>query len=101
MRISDWSSDVCSSDLDPRAPDNGGDRRRVARRLDAADAARRLPRARTRTARPPELARQAQADARRAGPRRELDPRTDARSLSEPRTANGRASCRERECQYV
>src|SRR3546814_15640902 len=26
MRISDWSSDVCSSDLPPRAPRFGGDR---------------------------------------------------------------------------
>src|SRR3546814_6707561 len=38
MRISDWSSDVCSSDLDPRRnrrrlwPEPGGDRAGVARR---------------------------------------------------------------------
>src|SRR3546814_13241878 len=36
MRISDWSSDVCSSDLDPREPALDGDKGRTARRCGRA-----------------------------------------------------------------
>src|SRR3546814_14064320 len=69
MRISDWSSDVCSSDLaraDPRRAGQG--RARDTRRLDRARDRRR-----------------GRAPARRLNRRRKI----------------GRASCRERVCQYV
>src|SRR3546814_11072389 len=70
MRISDWSSDVCSSDLRASPCD-------AARSIQRCD--RRFPVARVlRPARPPR--------------RSAANP--------EPRSEIGRASCRERGCQY-
>src|SRR3546814_16086051 len=115
MRISDWSSDVCSSDLDrgrtrPRIPlavghgldcpragrRDGGDPAHAARAADryarayrdfaAADLGRGGARAQ------PRLSRQGRAD------QRALVPDGPARS---DRGEIGRASGTERECQYV
>src|SRR3546814_10482327 len=72
LRISDWSSDVCSSDLLARAVGHGGGRvvpQRPLLRIDRA------------------LARLRRAAARRAHER--------------DRGEIGRASCREGVCQYV
>src|SRR3546814_1688641 len=89
MRISDWSSDVCSSDLlaaehPLRIEQHGDDPHRLLRVVAAV--AQRIERGRDEL----ELA-IALVDAERA----ELQAR--------PRHAQqiGRASCRERECQYV
>src|SRR3546814_7954188 len=67
MRISDWSSDVCSSDLRRPAP-AGGAGARAGRRAEGAAARRAARRPRSEAARADEI---------------------------------GRASCRERVCQYV
>src|SRR3546814_10823093 len=78
MRISDWSSDVCSSDLDARA--GAGDGKGIFRRVDSGSGGvfRRIQVLR----RPTEL----QKSSVFAAPsHREI----------------GRASCRERVCQYV
>src|SRR3546814_18777546 len=74
MRISDWSSDVCSSDLAAQFRD-GGDRGDAGDRA-SAQAARRLP---------------GSGEARGA----------DDRGWARRRRPIGRASCRERVCQYV
>src|SRR3546814_16659376 len=83
MRISDWSSDVCSSDLI------------LGHRLDAARDAG--------AARAPEL-----PDLRRPLPQRSGDHGGDRQRLRRPRRAGpgrsrqiGRASCRERGCTHV
>src|SRR3546814_4380120 len=72
MRISDWSSDVCSSDLSARSAPDGRGRGspRSARRLPASDQ------------RPAAEREERQEEARRG-------------------EQIGRASCRERVCQYV
>src|SRR3546814_9501041 len=85
MRISDWSSDVCSSDLrlafDTRRrrrlrPDGGsGDRKGQARRI------------------PGDLGRRDRRLAEAVA--------ADSRSGLAPAVEIGRASCRERVCQYV
>src|SRR3546814_17393793 len=88
MRISDWSSDVCSSDLAGRAQ---------------------AGRARARGA-PPEAGRGDGPPARRGGAGeggavQEGDGGAEAVRARAPRGARaaqiGRASCRERVCQYV
>src|SRR3546814_2168340 len=83
MRISDWSSDVCSSDLDHRDPHFGEDfEQTVVDRLAETQAA----------VVETQLAEQA---ARLAiGDRRLGQIGVDRRQI-------GRASCRERVCQYV
>src|SRR3546814_4594501 len=73
MRISDWSSDVCSSDLAARRAENGRGR-------DAQDSERSRSRRRG-----PRLARGSGAGHRLALSRKQI----------------GRASCRERVCPYV
>src|SRR3546814_2683939 len=79
MRISDWSSDVCSSDLHEPTPGIGpvGAQRHRGRNIERADD---FPR------------------------RADLDPATepgaDERIVHEKQQI-GRASCRERVCQYV
>src|SRR3546814_16296801 len=82
MRISDWSSDVCSSDLGARLLPPAAATRRVPcwRR-----ACRRAPRAPSASAR------------RRAGP---AGPSSAPPRLPD-RDQIGRASCRDRVCQYV
>src|SRR3546814_4213815 len=85
MRISDWSSDVCSSDLDEE--DCAGGLARDLLRL------RRDEPADDRVAAPP--ARNARAAGR--APARLAD---DDRGLADGHEI-GRASCRERVCQYV
>src|SRR3546814_7815930 len=72
MRISDWSSDVCSSDLPPRA---------VRGRLDLRA--------------PPPAEGDSFHDRHRP---RLLEP---LRNVARRREQIGRASCRERVCQYV
>src|SRR3546814_8327196 len=74
MRISDWSSDVCSSDLQPRAVVRGADAGRGNRRQ------LRLPRV---------VAAPVQAIAPAV-----FGPGRDGIQI-------GRASCRDRVCQYV
>src|SRR3546814_4257584 len=85
MRISDWSSDVCSSDLSVQLPGGQGDRSGGQREF------------------VPVLARAAVA-AGVAGLFMESHP-DPARALSDGPNAwpleIGRASCRERVCQYV
>src|SRR3546814_2536720 len=83
MRISDWSSDVCSSDLSAAAAGAvAGTLRRLARH--------RLPPARARRGgdRLPGAVARGRGCAGRRGPRRRHGE-------------IGRASCRERVCQYV
>src|SRR3546814_1941416 len=85
MRISDWSSDVCSSDLSSRAEDGEALSDFVFRQF-----AKRLAQA---------------TDRKAAGPHQRLDgDRVDRRIVEmEQRQQRqiGRASCRARVCQYV
>src|SRR3546814_21066948 len=98
MRISDWSSDVCSSDLEAGAEV-------VASRAGAPHSQQQMPEAQQGTqpmsevevveSSRPELARAAQSG-----------PAAIPRSVAKARVAAhdvqiGRASCRERVCQYV
>src|SRR3546814_3942359 len=78
LRISDWSSDVCSSDLAPRLGHLVADRHRRVQR-----AHRVLEHG---------------ADRAAAGAAECTPPRTDEIDAVEQ---IGRASCRERVCQYV
>src|SRR3546814_14040759 len=90
MRISDWSSDVCSSDLEEGGKRKGcGDRRGCARtrRRTSAGAQRRHER---RIA----VGDLRQSDAGRSGVEH-------PEHGSPARHEIGRASCRERECRYV
>src|SRR3546814_5659609 len=81
MRISDWSSDVCSSDLLREA---------VELRSVLADAALEVARRHGRiVARPPPLQQHT------------CKWHLVGQSLLSPQTKIGRASCRERVCQYV
>src|SRR3546814_4477299 len=113
MRISDWSSDVCSSDLDAVLdhPAAGGELRAE---LDGADAWRRDLRAEDPEHEDGRRRRLHRAGAAAGGgrhpPRREAargdgaggrrpQRRRDRRPLH--RAEIGRASCRERVCQYV
>src|SRR3546814_4543637 len=93
MRISDWSSDVCSSDLSrllPDAHDSGrrlpAEARRLRRILRPAFARYLPPRARARRTDLPAVLPMGRRLVRRR-----------LRHLDEI----GRASCRERVCQYV
>src|SRR3546814_4964781 len=85
MRISDWSSDVCSSDLTAEYAHDG--ERRVARRYppDPGAAFRAI--------------RQSPDACRAARGRARLQPRS--RRAADAPSQIGRASCRERVCQYV
>src|SRR3546814_2032969 len=99
MRISDWSSDVCSSDLDDRRHP-----RRVRGRLEDDDAARREREpdlAETRTPRPVPR-NDAGDDPHRFVPNAPFADDTaeiDVLKLVIEREI-GRASCRERVCKY-
>src|SRR3546814_10797884 len=84
MRISDWSSDVCSSDL----PENLGR---------DADAGRRKA-ARQRRGQSQDAARRERREARTDASYRR---RETARNAGKAPRQIGRASCRERVCQYV
>src|SRR3546814_4104799 len=88
MRISDWSSDVCSSDLHCR------------QRVDWRDAER-LPPAPTQC-RPPHIPRRDRAPPRMGAARRRGDMGSGARDpVRSGAEQIGRGSCRERVCQYV
>src|SRR3546814_5161055 len=85
MRISDWSSDVCSSDLDLVAHRGLGLRRRADE--DDAGGVQRLDELRV-------LREEAEAGVHRFGA-------ALLRRRDDPVDQIGRASCRERVCQYV
>src|SRR3546814_19874268 len=113
MRISDWSSDVCSSDLPPplcRSRESGGnfatrglhDRRTAARGVCLSEESWLSGRKRR--------TRNAKCRQRYRGFESltllhfliSTHPRPSAESLGKPRISEiGRASCRERVCQYV
>src|SRR3546814_2843340 len=98
MRISDWSSDVCSSDLPHRA---------AQRLLDVIGNALQLGATAGQHDLPPDRAVEAQRLERLldlAG--QHFEPLTDDRDQLRARNPRslaqiGRASCRERVCQYV
>src|SRR3546814_1037200 len=97
MRISDWSSDVCSSDLRAPRHDNFG----VG--LLAQGPAHRLPRLPHRL-----VSHRAAVEDDRAPRARRLDGGPDGLALGDIEPATeiddlqiGRASCRARVCQYV
>src|SRR3546814_14765601 len=99
MRISDWSSDVCSSDLDPhRAAPDGAQRQEVRRRrgiaLDRDGARAAIGRARLDGEAAPAVAPHLHAV---AGHPVEGDLDIGLGNQLEI----GRASCRESVCQYV
>src|SRR3546814_3861795 len=101
MRISDWSSDVCSSDLEG-APGREGARRRLplrqpaVRQRDPGEALGHLGDEAQADQRSPVLAREDHV------PKVErLDPRTHPRNLARIAVSpTGRATCRERVCKY-
>src|SRR3546814_12610586 len=97
MRISDWSSDVCSSDLRAAEPD-------VAQVFDA-DGHHALLQAMTRTELPQTALHDACEHARSHGqqPVVEAEGRVVAHGAvhAQEQIEIGRASCRERVCQYV
>src|SRR3546814_14991303 len=88
MRISDWSSDVCSSDLPAHVADIDGRFRRTV--IGAVGQRERLGIARGNRRRPDRLQRLRQCRLDRFGPA----PQHHLQEI-------GRASCRERVCQYV
>src|SRR3546814_3363741 len=88
MRISDWSSDVCSSDLDDRCR---GRRARPRPQSPRATLTARHGAAQPKRTGPP------LADA----PPKSLHCTVVSAELSAPEEQIGRASCRERVCQYV
>src|SRR3546814_11937593 len=103
MRISDWSSDVCSSDLAGGAGGGGGRRlspqmgraadpvgRAETRRRDERGGDRRLPQRQGRQ----------MVASRRGGVRRRTAAHRYGQDFEAPDQI-GRASCRERVCQYV
>src|SRR3546814_5935823 len=101
MRISDWSSDVCSSDLEEGIGQIG------ARRANRSDKGRKRADVKQRTAAPSDVA-VARAEAlvgaldgtsrhRLVGQHAPFGIGSRARRINEI----GRASCRERVCQYV
>src|SRR3546814_16880569 len=100
MRISDWSSDVCSSDLDLRLP--GAALRRACGEL-SADRGR--PRARPPAAAPAPLPQQAvRAEHRPRAPAPDppgAAPGLALREAGDLQAEIGSASCRERVYQYV
>src|SRR3546814_8243101 len=97
MRISDWSSDVCSSDLAKGARMGGRARRGDVRRAGAEPVTRSKawspsPRTRQQKIHPAKITKK--------GPDKSLG--TFRRNKNKPRSQQiGRASSRERECQYV
>src|SRR3546814_13136571 len=93
MRISDWSSDVCSSDLRRLLRPAAGDDRPDGRRALPAPRPARRPVARRRHRRAVRLAARLNARAGLEVAGRQASPRTALKI--------GRASWRERVCQYV
>src|SRR3546814_10429081 len=83
MRISDWSSDVCSSDLHDGSSQEAGSAGVVGLALRGGRLERRLPAAMRVHGHRPRVSGQVAAHALRIGDQ------------------IGRASCRERVCQYV
>src|SRR3546814_5708176 len=99
MRISDWSSDVCSSDLHKAAQED--EPARLAHQFD--ERVHRL----THSPRADELGRKVErhrmagverAELMRSGKERDIDERKRHCAMD---VKNGRAPCRERVCQYV
>src|SRR3546814_10477710 len=98
MRISDWSSDVCSSDLAPEGIDLEAIRERAAEHADDAQALSTNVRQRAEALTEDAQTIQGEAQANRAAYADSIDATgTDAVLDFEI----GRASCRERVCQYV
>src|SRR3546814_18838679 len=103
MRISDWSSDVCSSDLEFRHGPHGA--ARIAHRVDLVDGDGRQ------NALDPVNLRLVRAVEKLAGIGRKgfdvamlalgIQRVEGQRTLARARYQIGRASCRERGCQYV
>src|SRR3546814_8115979 len=87
MRISDWSSDVCSSDLDGRI--------RLCRDGNVERGNRNDARC------DPRSYGQHVENRDRSADRRELTSRDQRRAVRRSAEQIGRASCRERVCQYV
>src|SRR3546814_15646531 len=105
MRISDWSSDVCSSDLSPLA-----ERRAAALSLDSTLLAELLGRVELRELLDAGVIEQAERELQRLVPDRkakDLEGVADLLRMLGPLTTDevteqiGRASGRERVCQYV
>src|SRR3546814_2915019 len=91
MRISDWSSDVCSSDLPRRLPRRADAHpQRLWREVGAAQEGEGQPDRRG-------YARRADRD--RLG--QAARPQVQLADQGQARVEIGRASCRERVCQYV
>src|SRR3546814_11573734 len=95
MRISDWSSDVCSSDLQFAASAGRQQRQDFGTILHIDHQAHRLAKA----ASAGQLVRAKRVKAAIGRNEQELIRRL--RVKSKGRSENGRASCRERVCQYV
>src|SRR3546814_2545010 len=97
MRISDWSSDVCSSDLTDADDNQIGGNHRAIRQADAGHAVLALDRL--------DANAQAQVDAMVAVflfiEARQFLARDTRQHAIERFEEIGRASCRERVCQYV
>src|SRR3546814_2451853 len=100
MRISDWSSDVCSSDLVAFAPAGSNGRMKPCGR--AAGMLQIGPRDET-GRRPVTLAQHGEAYGRMAAVRQVSDLRVlvDGWRRAGERVGIGSAECRERGCQYV
>src|SRR3546814_19196493 len=113
MRISDWSSDVCSSDLPDEAEEEDRQRHQEGQPLTAAPEApeehARDDRGQQRHLRGDENARRDEPavpivigkERRRRAHRRQRDQRCDAEPEGEAPRKIGSASCRDRGCQYV
>src|SRR3546814_3011864 len=84
MRMSDWSSDVCSSDLAPGSAFRRGPQETRGRRRRSAAWSRKLPREQVPVHRHEE----------------KVGDQADHADHDDPEEI-GRASCTERECQYV
>src|SRR3546814_12352379 len=100
MRISDWSSDVCSSDLDVGRQ---GEKRQVdaARRRSRGHGLPRLDGTRPRATVASKVMESGETAGHGNG-RRDVPNRTQAKRAGPKLEAEiGRASCRERGCQYV
>src|SRR3546814_11749478 len=104
MRISDWSSDVCSSDLHEQPLEHSRRRQSARPAYPARRAARRGEQfARSPVVRPARPRRDRNARGSHIGARRlfTLGPRPKPWRCTGDFAGIGRASCRERGCQYV
>src|SRR3546814_14953082 len=101
MRISDWSSDVCSSDLAFEVPSDIREAWQAAGRRSAdaaADWDRRLAASPQRAEFERRMKGELPAD---TGVKAHIDALLATPQKVAPRKEIGRASCRERGCQYV